>query len=77
MPPWATRVTTISQAAVVLAGIAAIVVLALERIIDGAGAIAAIMLVTGASAVVTKVVGHVAPPAPRDEPTNDIGVRRG
>lgn len=59
MPNWATRITTVSQLVTVLAAIAAVLVLALEHIIDGAAAVAAIMLVTGAGAAINATVHAV------------------
>lgn len=59
MPNWATRITTVSQLVTVLAAIGAVVVLALEHIIDGAAAVAAIMLVTGAGAAINATVHAV------------------
>lgn len=52
MPPWVTRLITVGQIITVLAAMAAIVILATAHIIDGAGAITAILVVTGASAAV-------------------------
>lgn len=59
MPNWATRITTISQLVTVLAAAACILILALNRIIDGAAAVTALMLVTGAGAAVNATVHAV------------------
>lgn len=77
MPSWATRFTTIGQIVIVLGTIAAVTVLALEHIIDGVVAVGAIMLITGASAVVTKVTDHALPPSGEGVPFDANRGQRG
>jgi hypothetical protein len=55
MPTWVTRLNTLGQAALVAIGVAAIVILALNHIIDGAAALTSIIIVLGVGGAVTGV----------------------
>lgn len=60
MPVWVQRIATLGQASLVIAGMAAVVILALNHIIDGAAALTGLAIITGAGTAIQGAIHVVA-----------------